>query len=207
MIFQIVSKQWNQSKRGPTLDLPFISIDFIMNLWELQYLKIDDHTNENLQTCVDEINSKIEEWIKSQAVFIFIYKKVIESNHEDLNTDVRPKHTPFDQKTIWKKNFYINYSKTFLKNNLKKPDRQFSESDRSFKSERSIQKVEIPWVEEWNFKFSSEYEAEINQILYFGYRDSLFYNKKENRWYHDYNLNSSNFEKKSINQSFANWTP
>ena len=178
-----------------------------MNLWELQLLKIDDHTNENLQTCVEEINSKIEEWIKSQAVFIFIYKKVIESNHEDLNTDVRSKHTPFNQKIIWRKNFYINYSKAFLKNNLKRPDRQFSESDRSFKSERSIQKVEIPWVEEWNFKFSSEYEAEINQILYFGYKDSLFYNKKENRWYHDYNENSSNFEKKSINQSFANWTP
>ena len=89
-----------QSKRGPTLDLPFISIDFIMNLWELQLLKIDDHTNENLQTCVEEINSKIEEWIKSQAVFIFIYKKVIESNHEDLNTYARAKHTPFDQKTI-----------------------------------------------------------------------------------------------------------
>ena len=28
-------------------------------------------------------------------------------------------------------------------------------------------------------KFSSEYEDEINQIIYNGYRDSMFYNKKK----------------------------
>ena len=35
-------------------------------------------------------------------------------------------------------------------------------------------------------KLSSECEDEVNQILYFGYRDSLFYNKNENKWYNDY---------------------
>ena len=77
MIYQIAKKQWSQNKSDPTLDLPFISIDFIMNLWELQLFKLDDHTKENLKTYVDEINSKTEEWIKLQAVFIFIYNKVI----------------------------------------------------------------------------------------------------------------------------------
>ena len=80
MIYQIAKKQWSQNKSDPTLDFPFISIDFIMNLWELQLFKLDDHTKENLKTYVDEINSKTEEWIKLKAVFIFIYNKVIESN-------------------------------------------------------------------------------------------------------------------------------
>ena len=54
------------------------SIGFIMYLRELQLFKLVDRTKENLQTCVDEINSKIREWIKHQAVFILIYNKVIE---------------------------------------------------------------------------------------------------------------------------------
>ena len=50
MIYQIANKQSSQNKSDPTLDFSFISIDFIMNLWELQLFKLDDHTKENLQT-------------------------------------------------------------------------------------------------------------------------------------------------------------
>ena len=77
MIYQIANKQWSKNKSDPTLDFPFISIDFIMNLWELQLFKLDDYTKESLKTWVDEINSKIDKWIKFQAVFILIYYKVI----------------------------------------------------------------------------------------------------------------------------------
>ena len=73
MIYQISNKQLSQNISDPTLDIPFISIDFIINLCELQLFKLDNHIKENLQICVDEINSKIEEWIKLQAVFTFIY--------------------------------------------------------------------------------------------------------------------------------------
>ena len=69
-----------------------------MNLCELQLFILDDHTKENLQICVDEINIKIEKWIKLQAVFIFIYNKVIEINYEYLNYDEKIKHAPWDQK-------------------------------------------------------------------------------------------------------------
>ena len=98
MIYQISNNQLSQNKRDPTLDFPFISIDFIMNLCEFQLFKLDDHTKENLQICVDEINSKIEEWIKLQAVFLFIYNKLIESNYEYLNFDKKIKYAPWDQK-------------------------------------------------------------------------------------------------------------
>ena len=84
-----------------------------MNLWEMQLYKLDGHTKENLQNFVDEINSKIEEYIKLQAVFIFIYNKVIENNCYHLNVDEKIKHAPWYQKTIWRKNFFCNYSKTF----------------------------------------------------------------------------------------------
>ena len=97
-----------------------------MNLWELQLFKLDDHANMNLQTFVDEINREIEEWIKLQAVFIFNYNKIIESNYEYLNVNEKTKYAPWDQKTIWRKNLYINYSKTFKKKNLKSPERQFT---------------------------------------------------------------------------------
>ena len=65
-----------------------------MNLWELQLFILEDHKKESQQTCVEEINSKIKEWIKLQAVFIFIYNKVIESNYEYLNVDEKIKHAP-----------------------------------------------------------------------------------------------------------------
>ena len=57
---KLIIKQLSQSKSDPSLDFPFISIDFIMNLCELQLFKLDDHAKENLQICVDEINIKIE---------------------------------------------------------------------------------------------------------------------------------------------------
>ena len=82
----------SHNKSDPTLDFPFILIDFIMNLWVLQLFKLDDHTKENLQTCVYEINIKIKEWAKFRAVFIFIYNKVIESNCEYLNVDEKIKY-------------------------------------------------------------------------------------------------------------------
>ena len=66
---------------------------------------------------------------------------------------------------------------------------------------------EIPWIDEYTLKFSDENKAEINQILYYRYRDSIFYNKNENKWYNEFNQNSSNLEKSCIEESLTNWIP
>ena len=40
--------------------------------------------------------------------------------------------------------------------------------------------------------FSIENEEEVYLILYFGYKNSQFYNKKDNKWYDDHNKNIKN---------------
>ena len=117
------------------------------------------------------------------------------------------KNVHSDYKSICNKNVYNNYSKKLFTSKAKNRDRLFKESDRVFNSEISIQKVEISWIDKYTLKFSSEYEAEINQILYYGYRDSIFYNKNENKCYHEFNQNSSNLVKNCIEESFTNWIP
>ena len=55
----------------------------------------------------------------------------------------------------------------FLKNNVKRQERYFTEADRAFKSEGWVPKIEVTWIDQWNLKFSIENEVEINQVLYF----------------------------------------
>ena len=117
MIYQIVNKQSNQNKNDPTLDLSLISIDFIMNLWELQLFKLDDHTKANLQICVDEINSKIEVWAKLQTVFIFINNKVFESTLMLM----RKLSTLLEIKRISEGRIFIATTLNYSNNNLKRP--------------------------------------------------------------------------------------
>ena len=55
-----------------------------------------------------------------------------------------------------------------------------------------------------DFKFSLENEEEISQFLYFGYKDSLFFNKSENKWHKDFQHNRSNRQNKDINDALPN---
>ena len=74
----------------------------------------------------------------------------------------------------------IIYSKLMLspcKQNRKRQERAFWETDRSFKSQRFFKSIASN--NEWDLKFSLENEEEISQILYFWYKDSLLYNKSK----------------------------
>ena len=55
--------------------------------------------------------------------------------------------------------------------------------------QRSVQNIQIPLTDEWDLKFTDENEAEINQILHFGYKHSLFYDQFENKWNKDFKQN------------------
>ena len=90
------------------------------------------------------------------------------------------------------------------KQNLKRKERMFWEDDRYFKCQRSVQNIQIPSADEWDLKFTDENEAEISQILYFGYKDSLFYDKFENKWHKDFKQNKSNMHSTEISDLFCN---
>ena len=207
MICQLAKKQSNQTKTEVKLSPPFISVDFITNFWGLKLFKLDAETSKNLQVQIELINNKIEEWLKKQTVYVHIYKKVVQNISDDYCLGKWAKSDHSDHKLICSKNVYSNYSKKLFTSKAKNRDRLFKETNRAFNSERSIQKVEIPWIDEYTLKFSDENEAEIDQILYYGYRDSIFYNKNENKWYNEFNQNSSNLEKSCIEESFTNWIP
>ena len=43
--------------------------------------------------------------------------------------------------------------------------------------------------------------------MHFGYKDSLFYNKSENKWHKDFQHNRSNRQNKDINDAFKTIQP
>ena len=89
------------------------------------------------------------------------------------------------------------------KQNLKRKERMFWEDDRSFKCQRSVQNIQIPSANECDLKFADENKAEINQILHFGYKHSLFYDKFEIKWHKDFKKKSNKHWRK-INDLFCN---
>ena len=111
----------------------------------------------------------------------------------------------FRERNLKQKNIYSKLMLSSCKQNRKMKERTFRETDRSFKSQRSFQSIEIPSTDEWDLKFSSENEEEISQILYFGYKDSLFYNKSENNRHKDLQHNRSNRQNKDINDALPNY--
>ena len=53
--------------------------------------------------------------------------------------------------------------------------------------------------------FSPENEEKISKILYFENKDSLFYNKSENKWHKDVKHNRSNRQNKDIDDALPNY--
>ena len=83
MICQLAKKQSNQKKTEVKLSPLNISVDFITNFWRLKLFKLDAETSKNLQFQIELINYKIEEWLKNQALYIHIYKKVEQNISDD----------------------------------------------------------------------------------------------------------------------------
>ena len=186
---------------------PFISVSMILDFAGIQMLHLNKQVEEWLKAQVNKINSEIDEWLRTQAEFIRIYKDIEESSLIKEQSIEETKTSTFDIPKRQRKNVYNKYVKGFDKSIVKRPERIFSESDRSFKSDRLIQKVEISCIDDWNLKFDNDNEAEINQILYFGYKDSLFYDKVKNVWLNNRCTKESKIDSKINNQFYANWTP
>ena len=161
---------------------------------------------QRFQTQIDKINEKIENWLRKQSIFISIYKDVITNYSDNKSLAEWNQNSITSEKEISNKKIYNKLMLCSCKQNRKRKERTFWETDRSFKSQRSVQSIEIPSTDEWDLKFSPENEEEISQILYFGYKDSLFYNKSENKWHKDFQHNRSNRQNKDINDALQNYT-
>ena len=135
---------------------PFISASLILDFARIQILHLNKQVEEWLKAQVDKINSIIYEWLRTQAEFIRIYKDIEESSLINEQSNEETKTSTFDISKRQRKNVYNKYVKGFDKSIIKRPKRIFSESDRSFKSDRLIQKVEIPCIDDWNLKFDND---------------------------------------------------
>ena len=159
---------------------------------------------QGFQTEIDKINSKIEIWIRKQWVFVFAYKDMVQNYADSRQLIDRDQYSVASDKEVLSKKLYNKLMPNSCKQNLKRKERMFWEDDRSFKCQRSVQNIQIPSADEWNLKFTDENEADISQILYFGYKDSLFYDKFENKWHKDFKQNKSNMHWTEINDLFCN---
>ena len=206
MISQLCKNQLFIKKLDSRLGFPYFSVDLILNSWEMEWFIFDEQIVETLQTQINKVNKQIAKWIKDQAILMTILKKVVGDSINNKSSDLKAANSGFLNKEVWSKNQFWRYSEAFIKNNVKRPERLFTDAERAFKLEEWIQKVIIPWVDEWNLRFSIENEEEINQILYYGYKHSPFYNQEENKWYNDYTKNYQNKNIKDFNRVYANWT-
>ena len=202
----ILNKPKPEAKYALNSIAPYTTIDLLLHSTELEMFSFSQNVLDKLQAEIDKINIKIEMWLRKQATFIYVYKNMDlkQSSKQSFNENVKIIND--SHREIWNKNLYNKYTSTSSKINSKRPERKFWDSDRAFKNEWTIQKIEIPWIEEWDLRYNKENEVEINQILQFGYKESLFYNKDENKWYKEHMNNDSNWQKRDLNSEFVNWT-
>ena len=186
---------------------PFVSTNLILSDLDIQLPSLRDQIKEWLSTKVEEINNRIDWWLRSQAEFLQIYKSIVKNNLVDPNLIQVPNTSQRNDSDRKRKNAYSIFTKDSNKINSKRPVRVFSEVDRSFDWDHSILTVSIPSINQFDLKFSLQNEAEINQILYFGYKDSLFYDKKTNQWSKDLKQQSFKVHDVSSNWFYANWSP
>ena len=60
--------------------------------------------------------------------------------------------------------------------------RYFENKDKIFVWDWSFWRYKIPTIDENEFLFKKNKEDEVSQILTFGYKDSFFYDKIQNKW-------------------------
>ena len=204
MISQLSKNYTDKSETYSSQKTPYISIDSILKLSEMSHFVINNQILQEFQTEIDKINSKIEIWIRKQWVFVFAYKDMVQNYADSLQLIVRDQYSVASDKEVLSKKLYNKLMSNSCKQNLKRKERMLWEDDRSFKCQISVQNIQIPSADEWDLKFIDENEAEISQISYFGYEDSLFYDKFENKWYKDFKQNKSNMHWIEINDLFCN---
>ena len=204
MISQLSKNYTDKSETYSSQYSPYISIDSILKLSEMSHFVINNQILQGFQTEIDQINSKIEIWIRKQWVFVFAYKDMVQKYADSRQLIVRDQYSVASDKEVLSKKLYNKLMSNSCKQNLKRKERMLWEDDRSFKCQRSVQNIQIPSADEWDLKFIDENEAEISQISYFGYEDSLFYDKFENKWYKDFKQNKSNMHWTEINDLFCN---
>ena len=144
IISKLANNETKQQKIHWLILSPFISVSMILDFAGIQMLHLNKQVEEWLKAQVNKINSEIDEWLRTQAEFIRIYKDIEESSLIKEQSIEETKTSTFDIPKRQRKNVYSKYVKGFDKSIVKRPERIFSESDRSFKSDRLIQKVKIP---------------------------------------------------------------
>ena len=202
MISQLSKNYTDKSETYSSQYSPYISIDSILKLSEMSHFVINNQILQGFQTEIIKINSKIEIWIRKQWVFVF--KDMVQNYADSRQLIDRDQYSVASDKEVLSKKLYNKLMPNSCKQNLKRKERMFWEDDRSFKCQRSVQNIQIPSADEWDLKFTDENEAEISKILYFGYKDSLFYDKFENKWHKDFKQNKSNMHWTEINDLFCN---
>ena len=202
MISQLSRNHTDKSETYSSQYYPYISIDSILKLSEMSHFVINNQILHGFQTEIDKINLKIEIWIRKQWVFVFAYKDMAQNYADSRQLIDRDQYSVASDKEVLSKKLYNKLMPTLASKTWK--ERMFWEDNWSFKFQRSVQNIQIPSADEWDLKFTDENEAEISQILYFGYKDSLFYDKFENKWHKEFKQNKSNMHWTEINDLFCN---
>ena len=169
MISQLSRNHTDKSETYSSQYYPNISNDSILKLSEMSYFVLNNQILQGFHTEIDKINSKIEIWIRKQWVFVFAYKDMVQNYADSKQLIDRDQYPVASDKEVLSKKLYNKLMPNSCKQNLKRKERMFWEDDRSFKCQRSAQNIQIPSADEWDLKFTDENEAEISQILYFGY--------------------------------------
>ena len=117
---------------------------------------------ELLNTKVEQLNNKINLWLRTQAEFLLIYKSIEENCSVDPNLVEGINKSESRDSCRTKKSAYNMFVKDSNKSDSKRSMRLFSETDRAFNWDQSIQTVNIPSISEWGLSFIKQNEAEIN---------------------------------------------
>ena len=119
MIAQLAMMHSDRKYVSSRLWYPYISIELIFHISGMERFIFDKQVVDKLEAQFDQINGKITNWIKEQAIFVQILRKVIGDIIKDKSSDHKHAKYGLQEKDRLDTHLYSKYSETFAKSSIK----------------------------------------------------------------------------------------
>ena len=195
-------KNINEAK-GELIWLPFTSLQQIIHYTKLDVFNIEFKQILEIKNQIKYSNYILYEWILKFAWTLIQFSKENKLNLINCivgGSNSTPK--PIKETSSLNMHWMLNSYTKIVEN--KRPKRCFESKDSLFINDWSLWRYNIASIEENELIFNKNEENEINQILFFGYKDSLFYDKIINKWRDHDTINTSVKHHSNVNLEFCN---
>ena len=161
---------------------PYISVKQILYDIKLEIYNIWYQNNFEITKLFKQINQLIFEQMIKLAWMILQFSKENKQNLIDEIVGTNKLTVSQFISEASSMNMYWKMNSESKDSEKKRPKRYFENKDKILFRDWSFWRYKIPAIDENELLFNKNNEDEVSQILTFGYKDSFFYDKIQNKW-------------------------